>query len=598
MSKLPERKQVNEKYKWNLNDLVNGDEEWEKQYALIDAAAPSIAEFKGKLGDDNVLLSFLKKQDETSVALLKLYLYAGMNSHVDLRVKKYQEMNSKAEMLAVKLSSVTSFAEPEICERSAEELLALAEKPEFSNYSYQFKKLARDKKYVLSEKEEKILSEVGNFAGNFQDAFGMFDSADVKFAPVTVDGKEVEMSHGMYGVLLQNPNQKIRQAAFESMFNAYKNNVNTIASLYSGSVKKDWFYKKVRGFNSCIEGALNATDVDVRAYENLIKAVDNNCAYMHKYVAFRKEILGLDTLNMWDLYVPVVEGADMAVPYEKAFKIVKEALKPLGEEYEELLDKAYNGKWIDVMENRGKRSGAYSWGTYGCHPYVLLNYQKTTHDVFTIAHELGHAMHSWYSTQCQPFAKSNYEIFVAEIASTVNEVLAVKYLMAHTDDVKMKKYLLSYYLDMFRTTLFRQTMFAEFELEAHKLAEKDMPISAEGLSDIYYGLNKKYYGKAVKHNELIRYEWARIPHFYNEFYVYQYATGITAAVSIANDIMKRGDKAFVGYKKFLSAGGSMPPVEILKLAGVDLTTEQPFNTAMREFRDTLKELTALYNDEK
>ena len=598
MAKIPERKSVKDKYKWNLCDLVNGDEAWEEKYNELSKKAPSLQEYKGKLGNDDVLLEFLKKQDEIAIDLIKVYCYSSMSNHQDLRVKKYQEMNAKAEMLAVTFGTVTAFAEPEICERSEEELLALSKKPEFSDYSYRFERLAKDKKHVLSEKEETLLAEVGNFSGNFQDSFQMLDSADIKFDPVTVDGKEVEMSHGMYGVLLQNPDQSVRQQAFESMFNAYKNHINTITSLYAGSVKKDWFFRKVRGFSSSLEGALSGTDVDVKAYENLIKAVDNNCRYMHQYIAFRKQVLGVETLNMWDLHCPMVKGADIAVPYEKACDMVKKALKPFGDEYAALLDRAFNERWIDVVENKGKRSGAYSMGTFGCHPYVLLNYQKSTHEVFTIAHELGHAMHTYFSCKAQPFAKSDYEIFVAEIASTVNEVLMLKYLLANTDNVDTKKFLLSYYLDMFRTTLFRQTMFAEFELKAHNLVEQNQPLSAEGLSDIYMDLNKKYYGKAVRHNDLIRYEWARIPHFYTAFYVYQYATGLTAAVSIANSILKHGDKAFYNYKKFLSAGGSMPPVEILKLAGVDLTTEQPLNVAMREFRDTLNSLKALYNEEK
>ncbi|MCI7769891.1 MAG: oligoendopeptidase F [Christensenellaceae bacterium] len=594
--KIPERKNVKEKYKWNLNDLVDGDEAWEKKYGEIASTISSFADYKGKLGDDEVLLEYLKKCDETMVELLKVYCYAYMKTHEDMRVKKYQEMFARVGATGVMLSTVTAFAEPEICERSEEELIALSKKPEFSDYSYRFERLAKDKKHVLSEKEEKILAETGNFTDNFNDAFQMFDSADVKFRPVDVDGKEIEMSHGTYGVLLQNPCQEVRRKAFESMFDAYKEHINTIAAIYAGSVKKDWFYSKVRGYKSSLEGALSHTDVDVRAYDNLIKAVDNNCRYMHRYMALRKKLLNVETLNMWDLHVPMIKGADISVSYEKAFEMVKKALKPLGEEYAALLDRAYNEKWIDVVENKGKKSGAYSLGTYGCHPFVLLNYQKTTHDVFTIAHELGHAMHSYYSCEAQPFAKSDYEIFVAEIASTVNEVLMLKYLLAETKDADTKKFLLSYYLDMFRTTLFRQTMFAEFELKAHTLAEENKPLTAEGLSDIYYDLNKKYYGKAVKHNELIRYEWARIPHFYRQYYVYQYATGITAAVSIANNILKNGDKAFYGYKKFLSAGGSMPPVEILKLAGVDLTTEQPFNVAMREFRDTLNTLEKLYDE--
>lgn len=593
MAKLAERKSINEKYKWNLNDLVNGDDEWESKFAAISKKTAALGNYKGLLSDNAKLLEYLKLTDKLSIELLKLYLYANMSSHVDTRVNKYQEMSAKIQMLLVQLSSMTSYAEPEMCKRSQKELLALSKAPEFADYSYMFEKLAQNKKYVLSEKEERLLAEAISFAGNFKEAFEIFDAADVKFDSVTVDGKEVEMSHGMYGVLLQSADQSVRQAGFESMFNAYKSHINTIAMIYAGNVKKDWFYSKVRGHASSLAGALSGTNVDVAAYDNLIKSVNNNTKYMHQYIAFRKQALGLDTLNMWDLHTSLVEGVNIAVPYEKAFEMVKSALAPMGDEYVGLLQKAYDEKWIDVMENKGKRGGAYSWGTYGCHPYVFLNYQKTSHDVFTIAHEFGHALHSYYSNKKQPFAKCDYEIFVAEIASTVNEVLLLKYLLSTTEDVKTKRFLLSYYLDMFRTTLFRQTMFAEFELEAHKLAENDMPITATSLSDIYYELNKKYYGKAVKHNDLIRYEWARIPHFYRAFYVYQYATGITAAVTIANNIFKNGEKAFKDYKKFLSAGGSMPPVEILKLAGVDITTEQPFNVAMNEFRDTLAELKSL-----
>ncbi len=593
MSKVLERKSVKEKYKWDLNSLVNGDEEWNVKFAELSKDYPAFAQFKGKLNNDEELLKYLKANDEYVIKLLKLYLYANMSSHVDTRVNKYQEMSGKIQMLIVQLSALTSFAEPEICQRSEDELIALSKNPKFSDYSYMFEKLALNKKHVLSEAEEKILAETGMFSGNFKEAFEIFDAADVKFDKIQIDGKDVEMSHGMYGVALQNPDQKVRQAGFESMFNAYKSHVNTIATIYGGSVKKDWFYSKVRGYKSSLEGALSSTNVDVKAYDNLISAVDNNCKYMHQYMAFRKQALGLDTLNMWDLHTSLVEGVNISVPYEKAFEMVKTALKPLGEEYAELLDTAYNNKWIDVCENKGKRSGAYSWGTFGCHPYVFLNYQPTTHDVFTIAHELGHAMHSYFSNEAQPYAKCEYEIFVAEIASTVNEVLMLKHLLKTTTDVKTKRFLLSYYLDMFRTTLFRQTMFAEFELKAHKLAEENQPITATSLSDIYFDLNKKYYGKAVKHNDLIKYEWARIPHFYRSFYVYQYATGITAAVSIVSNILKYGDKYFKEYKKFLSAGGSMPPVEILKLASVDLTTEQPFNLAMREFKNTLAELKEL-----
>lgn len=594
MAKVLERKKVNDRYKWKVSHIVENDEVWNEKFQAIVAEFQILPTYKGKLGDDATLLEFLKKQDELTIELIKLYLYAHMNSDADTRDDNYQQMQRRIQSALVMISSSLSFVETEICLRSEEQLLALSEKPEFSDYSYMLEKLAKDKKHVLSEEVEKVLADVGSFSGGFREAFSMFDNADVKFKKITIDGVETEMSHGVYGYALQSGDQATRQSAFESMFGAYKDHINTIAALYGNHVKKDAFYAKTKKYDSCLSMALEQNDVDPAAYENLIKTVDENCKYMHKYMAFRKKALGVEKLNMWDLHTSIVKDVDIAVPYEKAYKMVKEALKPLGEEYQGLLTEAYENGWIDVCETKGKRSGAYSTSTYGCHPFVLLNYQQTSHDIFTIAHELGHAMHSHYSQENQPFSKSDYVIFVAEIASTVNEVLMLKYLISKTKDVEMKKYLLSYYLDMFRTTLFRQTMFAEFELEAHKLAEADAPITANALSEIYYNLNKKYYGKAVTHNDLIRYEWARIPHFYTSFYVYQYATGITAAISIANNILKNGEKAFKGYKQFLSAGGSMPPIEILKLAGVDLTTEEPFKVAMKEFKDTLNELIKIY----
>lgn len=594
MAKVLERKKVNDRYKWKVSHIVENDEVWNEKFQAIVAEFQILPTYKGKLGDDATLLEFLKKQDELTIELIKLYLYAHMNSDADTRDDNYQQMQRRIQSALVMISSSLSFVETEICLRSEEQLLALSEKPEFSDYSYMLEKLAKDKKHVLSEEVEKVLADVGSFSGGFREAFSMFDNADVKFKKITIDGVETEMSHGVYGYALQSGDQATRQAAFESMFGAYKDHINTIAALYGNHVKKDAFYAKTKKYDNCLSMALEQNDVDPAAYENLIKTVDENCKYMHKYMAFRKKALGVEKLNMWDLHTSIVKDVDIAVPYEKAYKMVKEALRPLGEEYQGLLTEAYENGWIDVCETKGKRSGAYSTSTYGCHPFVLLNYQQTSHDIFTIAHELGHAMHSHYSQENQPFPKSDYVIFVAEIASTVNEVLMLKYLISKTKDVEMKKYLLSYYLDMFRTTLFRQTMFAEFELEAHKLAEADAPITANALSEIYYNLNKKYYGKAVTHNDLIRYEWARIPHFYTSFYVYQYATGITAAISIANNILKNGEKAFKGYKQFLSAGGSMPPIEILKLAGVDLTTEEPFKVAMKEFKDTLNELIKIY----
>ena len=396
------------------------------------------------------------------------------------------------------------------------------------------------------------------------------------------------MSHGMYSLLLQSPDREVRKAAFESMFGAYRDHINMLAANYAGNVKKDWFYAKVRGFSSALDYSMYCENVPPTCYRKLLSAVDKGTKPLHKYVALRRRVLGGE-LNMYDLHVPIVDEAKIAMPYDKAVETVKTALKVMGKEYSDILASAFRDGWVDVYENKGKRSGAYSWGCYGVHPFVLLNYTETTHDVFTIAHELGHSLHSYYSNANQPEPKAGYEIFVAEIASTVNEVLLLKHLLK-TADGELRKYLLSYYLDMFRTTLFRQTMFSEFEVAAHEMVEKGEPVTAEGLCDVYYALNKKYYGSAVKHNELIRYEWARIPHFYSSYYVYKYATGLTAAVTIADNLLTYGADYFAKYRKFLSAGGSLPPLDILRLADVDLETDEPYDRAMKEFADTLDEL--------
>ena len=513
-----------------------------------------------------------------------------MRRDEDSRVSLYQGMTDRADSLAVKLSSLTAYITPELAAMSAEKLKELAAEKRFSDYSVTLSEIVRNKEIILSDKEEKLLREAGIFADNAEEVFTMFDNADVKFAPVTDEkGREVEMSHGNYSLLLQNPSQEVRREAFESMFGAYRDHINTLAANYAGNVKKDWFFAKIRGFNTSMERSMFAENVPPTCYRKLLEAVGKGTKALHRYIALRRRMLGVKELNMYDLHVPLVDEAKLAMPYEKAVETVKSALKVMGKEYSDILASSFEEGWIDVYENRGKRSGAYSWGCYGVHPFVLLNYAGTSHDVFTIAHELGHSLHSYYSNAAQPEEKAGYEIFVAEIASTVNEVLLLKHLLKAAEG-KTRTYLLSYYLDMFRTTLFRQTMFAEFEAEAHSLAERGEPVTADALSEAYYALNKKYYGRAVKHNDLIRYEWARIPHFYNSFYVYKYATGLTAAVTIADNLIKRGEEYFAKYRLFLSAGGSLPPLDILRLAEVDLETDAPYERAMQEFSDTLDAL--------
>jgi len=590
MITLPQRSEVEKKYQWNLADIFETTEKFNDEFEYLQKNINTLEKYKGKLGDSKVLLEAFNLESELSERLERVYVYAHLMRDQDTTDSVNNARATKTDILLTKFSTITSYILPELTSESDEYLEGLTQDENFAKYKVTLKEILRTKKHILSEKEERILSKAGAFTGDFEETFIMFDNADIKFKSyLDQDKNRVKLSHGLYSLALQSSSQNDRKKAFNSMFNAYKDMINTIATNYAGNVKKDWFYADVRGFKSSMEKATFYENVSPKMYKALVKNVSDNFDVMHDYVAYRKKALGLDVLNMYDMYVPIVEGANIKLTYEESVNLVKEALKPLGKEYADILNTAFSSGWIDVVENKGKKSGAYSWGAYGVHPYVLLNYQQTTHDVFTIAHELGHAIHSYYSSSNQPYENAGYVIFVAEIASTVNEVLLIKHLLNTTTDKKIRKYLLSYYMDMFRTTVFRQTMFAEFELKAHEMVEKDIPINAENLSKEYYKLNKRYYGKAVKHNSLIKYEWARIPHFYTAFYVYKYATGLISAVNIASRILE-DEKNVEGYKNFLKAGCSMPPLDILKLAGVDLETSEPYEVAFKEFRDTLKEL--------
>ncbi len=594
--KLKNRKDIPDRDKWKLEDIFPTDEAWEECFFALSERMGRIASYKGRLSDEDSLYECLTLNTSLSHDISKLYQYARMRRDEDTRVPLYQGMTDRADSLAVRLSSLAAFLTPELARESKERLEELATKPRFADYSVLLSEVVRMKDIILSEKEERLLREAGIFSDTAEEVFSMFDNADIRFQPVRDEkGREVELSHGTYSLLLQSPSQEVRKAAFESMFGAYRDHINTLAANYAGNVKKDWFFAKIRGFSTSLERSMFSENVSPECYKKLLESVGEGTKALHRYVALRRRMLGLKDLNMYDLYVPVVDEVKISLPYEKAVETVKQALKVMGSEYNAILERAFTDGWIDVYENRGKRSGAYSWGCYGVHPFVLLNYTATIHDVFTIAHELGHALHSYHSDAAQPEEKAGYEIFVAEIASTVNETLLLKHLLK-TAKGKMRAYLLSYYLDMFRTTLFRQTMFSEFEVEAHTLAERGEPINAEALSSVYYALNKKYYGRAVRHNDLIRYEWARIPHFYSSYYVYKYATGLTAAVTIADNILKRGEEYYEKYRQFLSAGGSMPPLDILRLAEVDLETDAPYKRAMKEFSDTLSELEKMYEN--
>ena len=588
MEQVKLRNQIEDKYKWDLTSMFASDEKWQEEFDALSAKIPLLDKYAGRLDCEENILACLKLSDELSASYGELYVYAYQRRDEDAGVAKYCAMCDKIDALGVKFGEKSAYIPPELTALDGEFLLALSRKEEFADYDYQLCEIVRRKQHTLSAAEEKLLAGVGLFSDGFHDAFNMFDSLDVKFKPVRdEDGRRVEMSHGVYSKLLASSDRKVRKAAFNSMFAAYGDMLHTVGQLYAGNVKKDWFFARARKYPDCLTRAMSGENVPRIVYDNLIKSVHGGLKYLHGYMGWRAEKMGLAKLHMYDLHVPVVSEYKLSVSYEEACEIVKKALAPLGEEYLSHIREAMEDRWIDVYENKGKRTGAYSWGTYRSHPYVLLNYNGTAHDVFTIAHELGHSMHSYYSDKNQPSSKAQYEIFVAEVASTVNEVLLLKYMLEHSRDEQEREYLLTYYLDMFRTTLFRQTQFAEFEEKAHALAEKDMPVTCDALNEEYLKINKLYYGKNVVSDKQIAWEWARIPHFYRSFYVYKYATGLTSAVSIARGILSGGEKEKEGYMKFLSAGGSMPPVEILKLAGVDLTTEVPFENAMREMADTL-----------
>lgn len=589
--KVKKRDEIDNQYKWRLEDIYASDQIWSDDIKKAKELSDLLIDFKGKLNNDKKsIFDCLNLNSKVGYILEKLYVYARMRLDQDVTVTKYKEMVSKVESLSVNIDAKTAFILPELSANDEEFLLSLSKDKDFEKYSYSLELIVKRKKHTLSTKEETLLAKMGKFTSLFKESFSMLDNADIKFEDFVNDkGEVVALSHGIYGLYLQTGSREERKKAFESMFNAYKQNINLITTLYKGNVEKNAFYANVRGYKSCLDRATSNEDVPSEVYERLIKNIHLNLPYLHDYMRYRKEELKYDELHMYDLHMPLVEDVTETIEYNQAKQMVLEALAPLGKDYNELLQKAFNEGWIDVYENKGKRSGAYSWGCYGTHPYVLLNYQPVLNDVFTIAHELGHAMHTYFSNENQPMEKAGYEIFVAEVASTVNETLLVMHLLK-TATGNYRKYLLSYLLNMFRTTVFRQSQFAEFEYKAHTMAENEEPITPDSLCNMYYDLNKQYYGEDVVNDELIRYEWARIPHFYTAFYVYKYSTGLISAVCIACDILEKGEQAVKDYKKFLSAGGSMSPVEILKLVGVDLTTDAPYTKAMNFFKHTLEEI--------
>ena len=581
------REAVAEKYQWNTGDVFLNDEAWEEAFRKLEKT--DFGKYKGTLNCAENVLKYFKAEEDYEVALLRVYLYAHMKHDEDVGNTKYSSCFARVMTLFARVGAETAFATPELTALPEEKLREFAADKRLTDYDYFFTRLIAEKKHVLSEGEERILAKAEESLNLSNEVFEMIDNAELDLPEIEMDGKTMRLSHGLYSVIVNGKDREKRKEAFEKYYSAYQKKLSTIAATYCGNVKRDIFYKNVRKYSSCLEMALFGEDVDEKVYRNLIESVNEATPVMHRYMAVRKKTLGYDEMHMYDIYPSLVEDAELRLSYEEAYELVLKGLSPLGEIYAGLLKRGRDERWIDVMETEGKKSGAYSIGIYGNHPFVLLNYQQTTHDVFTIAHEMGHSIHSYFSNEMQPYSKSDYKIFVAEVASTVNEVLLLKYLLKTTTDEKLKKYLINYFLDMIRTTLFRQTQFAQFEEEAHAMAERGEPLNKDNLTELYYGLNKKYYGDAVTHDEQIGIEWARIPHFYHSFYVYKYATGITAAVAIANKILAEGEPAVKNYFEFLSSGCKTDPVSLLKIAGADLSKKETFSSIMKEFENALNE---------
>lgn len=587
-----ERKEVKTEYLWKTEDIYCCDEAWEK--ALEDAnKSLNFARFSGKLGDKETLLEYYLERDKFEILFEKVYAYASLKHDQDSRVTKYTAYRGKAEMLFSAYCAENSFFDSEMATLSEEYLNSLLLDERFAPYDYQIKTIIKNKSHVPGEQEQKLVALASQTLNSFYNIFGMIDNADLDLPEIEYNGETRKLSHGLYGMILHSSDRAKREEAYNKYYSAYIKLLNTITANYYGNVKKDVFLSKVYKYDSCLDQALSNEDVDIKVYNNLLKSVTDNCGAMHRYIADRKKILGYDKLYFYDIYAPLVSDVDVKMSYDEAYEYVINGLKVLGPEYQNLLREAHDNRWLDVEETEGKRSGAYSAGVYGVHPFVLLNYQPTTNEIFTIAHEMGHSLHTYFSQKNQPYSKSQYTIFVAEVASTVNEVLLLKHMLKEAKDVKLRKYLLNYYLDTIRATLHRQTMFAEFEYEAHKMVESGEPLTRDNLCSVYAEIGKKYYGESIEHDYNISTEWCRIPHFYSSFYVYKYATGITTAINIVNKILTEGESAVKNYFKFLSGGNSTDPVSLLKLAGVDLSSEEPFVFAMKEFDNTLSEFEKL-----
>jgi len=593
---IPKRSEVPEEMTWNLKDMFESDQAWMAEYEALKEFPAKIAAFQGTLARSaQDLLAWFRLQDEIELRLSVLMGYASCKGDEDTGNSFYQDVRGKAMNVYVSIASAAAFATPEIMAIADETLDRFyAQQPELETYRRSLYQIRRRKDHILSPAEERLLASAGEMANASENIAGVFRNADQIFPDVTdSQGSVHPLTDATFVPLLTSPDRELRRRAFETYYKQLGQYKNTIAATLDGQFKQLCFFSNARHYDSTIQASLDATEVPVPVYMNLIEAVHNNLDKMYRYVALRKKLLGVDELHMYDVYTPIVADADQAITYEQAKETVLEALQVLGDDYVDLLKEGFSNRWIDVYENVGKRSGAYSSGNSRPHPYVLLNHKDNLDCQFTLAHEMGHALHSYHSCKYQPVSTSDYVIFVAEVASTCNEVLLMRHLLKKTTDKKQRAYLINHFMDQFKGTVYRQTMFAEFELAMGKMAESGQALTADALCQKYHALNKLYFGPDMVSDDQIALEWARIPHFFYNYYVFQYATGFSAAVAIANRILKEGAPAVADYKKFLSGGCSTDPISLLKIAGVDMSSPEPVNSALALFGELVDEMEQL-----
>lgn len=589
------RNQIDEQYKWDLTKIFKTEQEFHNEYEILKKEIKKMEKYNNHLLDSaDTLYEAIDLYHKLARKMEKLYMYSHLNYDSETNNTKYDTNNQLIENLYQDFSIIVSYIEPQLQKcKNIEKFIE--EQPKLKEYNRFFNDIFRYTKHTLNESEEKLLSQFSNVLGQSSETYEKLTDTDLQLGTIKdEDGNLVELTDSNYSVYLQSKDRRVREDAFKLMHNSYKGFINTITSTYKNFVEYTKVNAKVRNYNSSLEASLFSDNVNVSIYNNLIDTVSNNIEPLYKYYELKKEVLKLDEFHLYDNYVDLINIDQTNFTFDEAKELVLNALKVLGSDYIEDLEQAFTQKWIDIYPNKSKRSGAYSSGGYDTYPYLLLNYQGKLDDVSTLAHELGHSMHSYYSRKNNPYQESNYEIFVAEVASTVNELLLCKYILKNSTNDKEKLNILNRMLDLLKGTLFRQTMFAEFEKITHEMVENEEILTSKNLSELYYDLNKKYFGDNVIVDEEIKYEWARIPHFYYNFYVYKYATGISAACYIVNSILSKDEKALENYKKFLTLGGSMDPVDELKVAGVDMNDKEVILSAIKMFDETVKEFKEIY----